>query len=149
MKSIEKLLLQYSLHLIFYYNSDYHPPKIPTYTCLFIAFSINVQSVQRVVVVLLIDPNCMQKISDALNYKSYNPVIDIRREKLFYSIRQKNLLKQKFGCFFFTCLHNQLSSIRFIVTYQGVQNAEKGDSSDRQKMNGCSFLRKSFGWFLS
>ena len=49
---------------------------------------------------------------------------------------------------FFMCLHNQLSSVHSIVTYQKVQMFEMGDSSKRQKMNACSF-RKKLSWFLS
>ena len=40
---------------------------------------------------------------------------------------------------FFIFLHNQLSSIHSIVPYQRVQIFEKDDSSNRQKINDCSF----------
>ena len=38
---------------------------------------------------------------------------------------------------FFICLHNQPSSIHFIASH--TKEYEQGDSSNRQKMKGCSF----------
>ena len=57
-----------------------------------------------------------------------------------YSIQYKNLLEEAWLLLtFFMCLHNQLSSTHSIVTYGRIQMLEKGDSSNRQKMNDCSF----------
>ena len=42
---------------------------------------------------------------------------------------------------FFICLHNELSSIHSIVTNQTVQMLEIGDSSNRQKINGCLSIK--------
>ena len=39
----------------------------------------------------------------------------------------------------FIYFHTQLNSIHSIVTYKRVKVFEKGDSSNSQKMNGCSF----------
>ena len=40
---------------------------------------------------------------------------------------------------FFICLNNQLSSIHSIIAYSRVQMLVWGDSSSKQKTNGCSF----------
>ena len=51
---------------------------------------------------------------------------------------------------FFTCLHNQLSSIDPIVICYRAQIFEQSDSSNRQKMNGCSLqqlLLQNLGYF--
>ena len=40
---------------------------------------------------------------------------------------------------FFICSHNQILSIHYSVTYEIVKMFGKGDSSNRQKMNGCPF----------
>ena len=55
----------------------------------------------------------------------------------------------------FDLLHNllnQLSYIHSTVTYKRVQRFDKGDSSNRQKMNGRflhQVLRQNLSWFLS
>ena len=46
------------------------------------------------------------------------------------------------------CLQNQLCSIHSIATYQRISLFEKGDSSNRQKMNE-QLLRQNLSWFLS
>ena len=54
---------------------------------------------------------------------------------------------------FFICLDNQLSFTHSIKTYIRIQMLEKGDSSNRQKVNGCSFHEvlpwQNLNWFLS
>ena len=53
---------------------------------------------------------------------------------------------------FFVSLHSHLSLIYSIVTYYREQMFEKGDSSNRQKMNVWSFqqgLRQNLSWFSS
>ena len=58
---------------------------------------------------------------------------------LLYSVQKFVTIALWLPLALFICLYNQLSSIHSIVTYQEVQMLEKGGSSNKKKMNDCSF----------
>ena len=71
----------------------------------------------------------------------------LTEKTVFYSIQYKNLLKYKLSCFWPFHMFTQ-SLHKF---HRDILKFEKEDSSNIQKMNGCSFqqfLRQNLSWFL-
>ena len=80
---------------------------------------------------------CTRYLLKEHNFSSWsffsNSINDTHRKKLCFTQFSKRLLKQKLGDFWpFSCLHNQVSSIHSIATYQSLQMFAKGDSSNSQ-----------------
>ena len=87
-------------------------------------------------------------------WPAYNSVNDTHMEKLCLLKSMQKFIEIKVWLLltFFICLHNQLSSVHPIDTYQREDMFVKGYSSNREKMNGYSFqpvLRQNLSWILS
>ena len=85
---------------------------------------------------------------------AYNSLSDTHMGKLCLLKSMQKFIEIKVWLLltFFICLHNQLSSIHPIDTYQREHMFVKGYSSNTEKMNGCSFqpvLRQNLSWILS